>query len=66
MKPVLGYEQMGHKYPGIKGTYRRPTPAMRKHRLEGLQLLFDRALANLGWGSVWEKNDLPNFSQTIT
>ncbi|MEU1778169.1 MULTISPECIES: hypothetical protein [Streptomyces] len=52
--PVLGYEQMGHKYPGIKGTYRRPTPAMRKRRLEGLQELFDKALANLGWISVWE------------
>ncbi|MFI8942662.1 hypothetical protein [Streptomyces syringium] len=55
VQPVLGYEQMGHKYPGIKGTYRRPTPAMRKHRLEGLQRLFERALTNLGWGRVWEE-----------
>lgn len=52
--PVLAYEQMGHKYPGIKGTYRRPTPAMRQHRLSGLQRLYERALANLGWGAVWE------------
>lgn len=52
--PVLGYEQMGHKYPGIKGTYRRPTPAMRKRRLEGLQGLFERAMANLGWEVIWE------------
>ncbi|MFE0137670.1 hypothetical protein ACFWY6_39855 [Streptomyces sp. NPDC059037] len=51
--PVLAYEQMGHKYPGIKGTYRRPTPAMRKHRLDGLQQLFERAMANLGWTEIW-------------
>ncbi|MFS4103853.1 hypothetical protein [Streptomyces sp. PD-S100-1] len=52
--PVLGYEQMGHKYPGIKGTYRHPTPPMRKFRLEGLQGLYERAMRNLGWESVWE------------
>jgi integrase len=54
VRPVLGYEQMGHKYPGIKGTYRHPTPPMRKERLEGLQQIFDRAMRNLGWESVWE------------
>ncbi|MFD5183998.1 hypothetical protein ACFWMQ_15580 [Streptomyces sp. NPDC058372] len=54
VRPVLGYEQMGHKYPGIKGTYRHPTPAMRQERLDGLQQLFERALRNLGWESVWE------------
>lgn len=52
--PVLGYEQMGHKYPGIKGTYRHPTPPMRKQRLEGLQELYKRAMRNLGWESIWE------------
>lgn len=52
--PVLGYEQMGHKYPGIKGTYRHPTPPMRKVRLEGLQRIFERAMGNLGWEAVWE------------
>ncbi|MYR28636.1 MULTISPECIES: hypothetical protein [unclassified Streptomyces] len=52
--PVLGYEQMGHKYPGIKGTYRHPTPAMRKARLNALQELYERSLSNLGWKSVWE------------
>jgi integrase len=52
--PVLGYEQMGHKYPGIKGTYRHPTPPMRKQRLEGLQELYERAMRNLGWESIWE------------
>lgn len=54
VRPVLGYEQMGHKYPGIKGTYRHPTPPMRSERLAGLQALYDRAMKNLGWDSVWE------------
>jgi integrase len=54
VRPVLGYEQMGHKYPGIKGTYRHPTPPMRQARLDGLQLLYERAMGNLGWGSIWE------------
>lgn len=52
--PALAYEQTGHKYPGIKGTYRRPTPTMRKHRLDGLQNAFERAMANLGWETIWE------------
>lgn len=54
VRPVLGYEQMGHKYPGIKGTYRHPTPPMRSERLAGLQALYDRAMQNLGWDSIWE------------
>lgn len=52
--PALGYEQMGHKYPGIKGTYRHPTPPMRTQRLAELQGLYERAMRNLGWGSIWE------------
>ncbi|AWT42620.1 MULTISPECIES: hypothetical protein [Streptomyces] len=59
--PVLGYEQMGHKYPGIKGTYRHPTPPMRLARLEGLQGLYERAMRNLGWESIWGA-DPPNIS----
>ncbi|MFE6500709.1 hypothetical protein [Kitasatospora sp. NPDC057738] len=51
---VLAHEQMGHKYRGIKGVYRRPTPAMRQRRLEGLEATFQRAMANLGWKSIWE------------
>ncbi|MFI1485667.1 hypothetical protein [Streptomyces sp. NPDC020747] len=51
--PVLGYEQMGHKYPGIKGTYRHPTPPMRRARLDGLQEIHERAMRNLGWTSIW-------------
>jgi hypothetical protein len=62
VRPVLGYEQMGHKYPGIKGTYRHPTPAMRQERLDALQDLYERALENLGWKTVWEPSpeSLPN------
>lgn len=54
VKPVLAFEQAGHKYPGIKGTYQHATPAMRQERLDGLQELYVRALGNLGWESVWE------------
>ncbi|MER6183114.1 hypothetical protein [Streptomyces sp. NPDC001652] len=54
VKPVLAFEQAGHKYPGIKGTYQHSTPAMRQERLDGLQELYVRALGNLGWESVWE------------
>lgn len=54
VRPVLGYEQMGHAYPGIKGTYRHPTPPMRQARLDGLQEIYERAMANLGWVSIWE------------
>ncbi|MDX2527975.1 hypothetical protein [Streptomyces europaeiscabiei] len=54
VKPVLAFEQAGHKYPGIKGTYQHATPDMRQERLDGLQGLFERALGNLGWRSVWE------------
>ncbi|GAA2630159.1 hypothetical protein [Streptomyces axinellae] len=54
VRPVLAHEQMGHKYPGIKGTYQHPTPAMRQDRLDGLQELYERALGTLGWKSIWE------------
>ncbi|WP_275462113.1 hypothetical protein [Streptomyces noursei] len=51
--PVLAYEQMGHKYPGIKGTYQHPTPAMRQRRLDGLEEMFARALHVLGVKNLW-------------
>jgi integrase len=54
VKPVLAFEQAGHKYPGIKGTYQHATPPMRQERLDGLQELFERALRNLGWREIWE------------
>ncbi|MFE1109650.1 hypothetical protein ACFW5U_27705 [Streptomyces rochei] len=54
VKPVLAFEQAGHRYPGIKGTYQHTTPDMRQERLDGLQALYERALRNLGWDEVWE------------
>ncbi|MEU0634506.1 hypothetical protein [Streptomyces sp. NPDC005989] len=54
VRTVLGYEQMGHRYPGIKGTYRHPTPAMRQERLDALQGLYERAMKNLEWKTLWE------------
>ncbi|MEU6990284.1 hypothetical protein ABZ953_06430 [Streptomyces sp. NPDC046465] len=54
VKPVLAYEQAGHKYPGIKGTYQHPTPEMRRERLDGLQGLYERAMTSLGWEKIWE------------
>ncbi|MCG6493378.1 hypothetical protein [Kitasatospora sp. A2-31] len=54
VKPVLAYEQAGHRYPGIKGTYQHATPEMRQERLEGLQQIYERGMAALGWDRVWE------------
>jgi integrase len=54
VRPRLAFEQMGHKYPGIKGVYQHPTPEMRRQRLDGLQRIYERALGNLGWESTWE------------
>jgi hypothetical protein len=56
--PVLQFEQQGHKYPGIKGTYQHPTPAMRQARLDGLQELFEKAMFALGWRTMWGRVDL--------
>lgn len=53
VKSVLEHEQAGHAYPGMKGTYQHPTPDMRQERLDGLQEIYQRAMRNLGWKSVW-------------
>ncbi|GAA4705427.1 tyrosine-type recombinase/integrase [Streptomyces youssoufiensis] len=58
VKPVLAFEQAGHKYPGIKGTYQHPTPTMRQERLDGLQEIYERAMAALGWRTLWGRVDL--------
>lgn len=54
VKPVLAHEQAGHRYPGIKGTYQHATPEMRQERLDGLQRIYERGMAALGWDQVWE------------
>ena len=53
VKPILEFEQAGHKYPGIKGRYQHPTPEMRRERLAGLQEIYERAMRALGWREVW-------------
>lgn len=62
VKPALAFEQAGHKRPGIKAVYQHPTPDMRRLRLEGLQEIYLRAMASLGWERVWEQVDLLNPS----
>lgn len=56
VNPVLAHEQSGHKYPGIKGTYQHPTPAMRKQRLEALERRYERGMKTLGWQGIWEES----------
>ena len=75
VRPALMYEQAGHARPGIKAVYQHPTPAMRQERLDGLQEIYERAMGNLGWKTLWGRVDLrkapkrdhlPNSPQTIT
>lgn len=76
VKPALAFEQAGHARPGIKAVYQHPTPAMRQERLDGLEEIFQRAMRNLGWRTLWgrvdlvkpsaSKDDLPEISQMIT
>lgn len=75
VRPALMYEQAGHARPGIKAVYQHPTPAMRQERLDGLQEIYERAMGNLGWTTLWGRVDLrkapkvdrlPNSPQTIT
>ncbi|MFE9764663.1 hypothetical protein ACFYPC_09050 [Streptomyces sp. NPDC005808] len=54
VKPALAFEQAGHKRPGIKAVYQHPTPDMRRDRLDGLQEIYERAMTNLGWETVWQ------------
>jgi hypothetical protein len=54
VKAPLQFEQAGHIRSGIKAVYQHPTPEMRIERLDGLEAVYRRAMANLGWESVWE------------
>lgn len=58
VRPALMFEQAGHKRPGIKAVYQHPTPAMRQERLDGLQDIYERAMHNLGWRTLWGRVDL--------
>jgi hypothetical protein len=58
VRPALAFEQAGHARPGIKAVYQHPTPAMRQERLDGLQEIYERAMGNLGWRTLWGRVDL--------
>ncbi|HKW93140.1 MAG TPA: hypothetical protein VJX92_14685 [Methylomirabilota bacterium] len=53
VKEPLAYEAAGHRRPGIKRHYQKPTSEMRQERLDGLQEVFERAMGNLGMATLW-------------
>lgn len=58
VKEPLAFEAAGHKRPGIKRHYQKPTPAMRAERLDGLEETFWRAMRNVGLRTLWGRVDL--------
>ncbi|MCX4778105.1 hypothetical protein [Streptomyces sp. NBC_01264] len=61
VKASLAHDQAGHLRPGIKRIYQHPTPEMRVERLKGLQAIYERAMGNLKWTSIWP--EAPNLTQ---
>ncbi|MFL4904891.1 hypothetical protein ACJ6WF_17290 [Streptomyces sp. MMS24-I2-30] len=53
VKEPLAFEAAGHRRPGIKRHYQKPTPEMRQERLDGLQEVFERSMGNLGMRTLW-------------
>lgn len=62
VKEPLAFEAAGHRRPGIKRHYQKPTPAMRQERLDGLEGLFWKAMANVGLRALWGRVDLVKAS----
>ena len=58
VKEPLAFEAAGHKRPGIKRHYQKPTPAMRAERLDGLEQTFWQAMRNVGLRTLWNRVDL--------
>lgn len=58
VKEPLAFEAAGHRRPGIKRHYQKPTPGMRAERLDGLEDMFRRAMGNLGMTTLWGRVDL--------
>lgn len=58
VKEPLAFEAAGHRRPGIKRHYQKPTPAMRAERLDGLEETFQRATRNVGLRTLWGRVDL--------
>jgi len=48
VKEPLACEQAGHKRPGIKRHYQKPTPAMRAERLHWVEEISWSAMRNVG------------------
>ncbi|MFJ3706602.1 MULTISPECIES: hypothetical protein [unclassified Streptomyces] len=64
VKEPLAFEAAGHRRPGIKRHYQKPTPDMRAERLEGLEDVFWKALGNAGLGTLWGRVDLQKHPRT--
>lgn len=58
VKEPLAFEAAGHRRPGIKRHYQKPTPDMRQERLGGLEDVFWKAMANVGLRTLWGRVDL--------
>ncbi len=58
VKEPLAFEAAGHRRPGIKRHYQKPTPDMRAERLAGLEEVFWKAMANVGLRTLWGRVDL--------
>lgn len=58
VKEPLAFEAAGHRRPGIKRHYQKPTPDMRQERLDGLEEVFWKAMANVGLRTLWGRVDL--------
>lgn len=58
VKEPLAFEAAGHRRPGIKRHYQKPTAGMRAERLEGLEAVFWKAMANVGLETLWGRVDL--------
>lgn len=64
VKEPLAFEAAGHQRPGIKRHYQRPTPDMRQERLDGLEEVFWKAMANAGLKTLWGRVDLRRSSRS--
>ncbi|MGW1440269.1 hypothetical protein ACWD7M_34115 [Streptomyces griseus] len=62
VKEPLAFEAAGHRRPGIKRHYQKPTPDMRQERLDGLEEVFWKAMANVGLRALWGRVDLRKHS----
>ncbi|CAM5426257.1 hypothetical protein ADK78_28760 [Kitasatospora aureofaciens] len=58
VKEPLAFEAAGHRRPGIKRHYQKPTAAMRAERLEGLEEIFWKGMANVGLSTLWGRVSL--------